>query len=88
MLSNAHHFVRPADAAELAYLESFIRTDFERCHPGDTLDGIKRRAAFTKEDRRLYQDWMALAAQRARRAQITGQTATPSFDGLTMHITA
>ena len=66
MLSNAHHFVRPADAAEQAYLESLIREEFDRCHPGETLDDVKRRATFGKEDRRLYQDWMALAAQRAQ----------------------
>lgn len=46
MLSDAHHFVRPADAAERAYLESLIREDFDRCHPGETLEDIKRRAAF------------------------------------------
>jgi len=66
MLSNAHHFVRAADAAEQAYLESLIREEFDRCHPGETLDDVKRRATFAKEDRRLYQDWMALAAQRAQ----------------------
>jgi len=32
-------------------LESLIRQDYERCHPGDTLDDLKRRAAFSKEDR-------------------------------------
>jgi len=25
-------------------LESLIRRDYERCHPGDTLDDLKRRA--------------------------------------------
>lgn len=69
MLSDAHHFVRPADASERAYLESLIRADFDRCHPDETLDDVKRRAAFTKEDRRLYQDWMALAAARAQEAR-------------------
>ena len=43
-------------------LESLIRRDYERCHPGDTLDDLKRRAAFSKEDRGLLQDWMAIAA--------------------------
>lgn len=69
MLSDAHHFVRPADASERAYLESLIRAEFDRCHPDETLDDVKRRAAFTKEDRRLYQDWMALAAARAEQAR-------------------
>ena len=43
-------------------LESLIRKDYERCHPGDTLDDLKRRAAFSKEDRGLLRDWMAVAA--------------------------
>ena len=43
-------------------LESLIRRDYERCHPGDTLDDLKRRAAFSKEDRGLLRDWMAVAA--------------------------
>lgn len=43
-------------------LESLIRQNYERCHPGDTLDDLKRRAAFSKEDRGLLRDWMAIAA--------------------------
>jgi hypothetical protein len=43
-------------------LESLIRRDYERCHPGDTLDDLKRRAAFSKEDRGLLREWMAIAA--------------------------
>ena len=50
---------------ETAYLESLIRQDFERCHPDETLDDLKRRAAFSKEDRGLLRDWMAIAASRA-----------------------
>jgi len=50
---------------EVAYLESLIRQDFERCHPGETLDDLKRRASFSKEDRGLLRDWMAIAASRA-----------------------
>ena len=42
-------------------LESLIRRDYERCHPGDTLDDLKRRAAFSKED------WMAIAAAYRKR---------------------
>ena len=48
MLSNSHHHVRPTNEAERAYLESLIREDFERCHPGETLDDVKRRASFSK----------------------------------------
>ena len=65
MLSNSHHHVRPANEAERDYLESLIRDDFERCHPGETLDDIKRRASFSREDKGLLRDWMAVAAIRA-----------------------
>jgi hypothetical protein len=65
MLSNSHHHVLPADEADRAYLESLIREDFARCHPGETLDDIKRRASFSKEDKGLLRDWMAVAARRA-----------------------
>ena len=54
-----------AAQAETAYLESLIRQDFERCHPGETLEDLKRRASFSKEDRGLLRDWMAVAASRA-----------------------
>ena len=48
-------------------LEALIRRDYERCHPGDTLDDLKRRAAFSKEDRGLLRDWMAIAAAYKKR---------------------
>lgn len=47
------------------YLESLIREDFEQCHPGETLEDLKQRASFSKEDRGLLRDWMAVAAARA-----------------------
>jgi hypothetical protein len=53
---------------ETAHLESLIREDFERCHPGETLADLKRRASFSKEDRGLLRDWMAVAAARAAAA--------------------
>jgi hypothetical protein len=65
MLSNSHRHVRPANEAERTYLESLIREDFERCHPGETLEDIKRRSSFSKEDKGLLRDWMAVAATRA-----------------------
>jgi hypothetical protein len=64
MLSNAYHYECPANATERAYLESLIREDFDRCHPGETLDDVKRRASFLKEDRGILHDWMAVAATR------------------------
>jgi hypothetical protein len=64
MLSNSHDFVRPRDDAERNYLESLVREDYDRCHPGETFDGMKRRIPFSKEDRGLYHDWLAVAAAR------------------------
>jgi len=65
MLSNSHHYVRPANEAERAHLESRIRADFEQCHPGETLEDVKRRSSFSREDKGLLRDWMAVAATRA-----------------------
>lgn len=70
MLSNSHDFVRPADEAERAYLESLVRDDYERSHPGDTFDAMKARRSFSKEDKGLYRDWLALAAMRAEAARM------------------
>jgi hypothetical protein len=53
-----------SSAGDRTYLESLIGEDFERCHPGETLDDLKRRASFSKEDRGLLRDWMAVAASR------------------------
>lgn len=58
---------RPISQEERTYLESLIRQDFERCHPEDTLADLKRRASFSREDKGLLRDWMALAARRAAR---------------------
>ena len=65
MPTNSNYDLRPASEEERAYLESLIREDFERCHPGETLEDLKRRASFSKEDKGLLRDWMAIAAGRA-----------------------
>ena len=69
MPSNSHNFVCPASESERAYLESLIRADYERCHPGEALEDMKLRSAFSKEDRGLLRDWMAVAAVRAAAEQ-------------------
>jgi hypothetical protein len=46
-------------------LEGFIKEDFERCYPGETLDDFKRRASFSRWDKGVLREWMALAALRA-----------------------
>jgi len=55
----------PHDAEDRAYLESLVRDDYDRCHPGETFDDMRRRASFSREDRGLYRDWLAVAAARA-----------------------
>jgi hypothetical protein len=69
MLSNSHSFVQPADMAERACLEALVRADYDRSHPGDAFDDMKRRMSFSREDQGLYRDWMALAAVRAKSAR-------------------
>ena len=76
MPSSAYHDHQPASKDEQAYLESWIRADFEQCHPGETLEDLKRRASFSKEDKGLLRDWMAIAARRASTDQ------TNQFDAL------
>lgn len=71
MLSNSYDFVRPKNDAERTYLESLVREDYDRCHPGETFDDMKRRVPFSKEDRGLYRDWLAVAA--ARDAALTAE---------------
>jgi hypothetical protein len=50
-----------------------IRDDFERCHPGDTLEDLKCRASFSREDRGLLRDWMAIAGRSAAAKQPKGK---------------
>ena len=54
MPTSSNYDLRPASEEERAYLESLIREDFERCHPGETLEDLKRRASFSKEDKGLF----------------------------------
>lgn len=68
MTTNSRQHLSSAGDWDRTYLESLIREDFERCHPGETLDDLKRRASFSREDRGLLRDWMAVAAARAAAA--------------------
>jgi hypothetical protein len=65
MPTSAHYDHRATSEEERTYLKSLIREDFERCRPGETLEDLQRRASFSKEDRGLLRDWMAIAARRA-----------------------
>jgi hypothetical protein len=71
MLSNTVDCVRSTNLPEPAYLESLIRADYEHCHPGETLEDMKRRALFSKEHKRLLGDWMAVAVARAAARRAT-----------------
>lgn len=57
--------IGPTDERERAHYESLIAADYQRCHPGETFEDLKRRGRFSKEDAGLAQDWMATAAERA-----------------------
>lgn len=40
---------------------------YDRCHPGDTFSDLVHRSAFSKEDRRLLEDWLAATLETRRR---------------------
>ncbi len=77
MPRNFQEYVHPRDDAERARLEWLVREDYDRSHPGDTFDDMKRRAAFAREDRGLYRDWLAIAA--ARSAGLSALVAANEF---------
>jgi hypothetical protein len=54
-------FVNP-DACRREYLESLVRNRYEQLHPDDTFDDLKRRARFSKDDKGLLRDWLAVTA--------------------------
>lgn len=57
--------IEPAGKPDSACLESLVKADYERCHPGETFEDLKRRARFTADDKGLLREWMTLALQRA-----------------------
>ncbi|MBR0913895.1 hypothetical protein [Bradyrhizobium japonicum] len=68
MRTDSRQHLDSGSTEDRTYLESLIREDFERCHPDDTFEDLKRRASFSKEDKGLLRDWMAVAAARAAAA--------------------
>ncbi|MET4717169.1 hypothetical protein ABIF64_000670 [Bradyrhizobium japonicum] len=76
MRTNSRQHLDSISGRDPTYLESLIREDYERCHPGETLDDLKRRASFSREDRGLLRDWMAVAAVRAA-AECRGKPSPP-----------
>ncbi len=41
---------------------------YESCHPDDTFSELVRRSSFSKEDRRLLEDWIAVTRAAMRPA--------------------
>lgn len=42
-------------------LEQVAARSYDSCHPDDSFENLKRRAAFSKEDRCLLRDWLSYA---------------------------
>jgi hypothetical protein len=59
-------------------LESWARAEYERCHPQESFDDLKRRAQFTKEDKGLLRHWLEAAARRDRRTARPGAASVES----------
>lgn len=51
-------------------LEGAARSAYDACHPDDSFDDMKRRAAFSKEDRCLLRDWLAATGRKPNRQQV------------------
>lgn len=60
--------IGPDDAQMRLHHETLISAEYDRCHPGDSFEALKRRARFSKEDKGLLMDWMARAALKAKTA--------------------
>ncbi|HEU4661313.1 MAG TPA: hypothetical protein VFS63_11685 [Pseudolabrys sp.] len=62
-MQNVSAVVAPQAHRKLSLAEAFARAEYERLHPDDTFDDLKRRARFSKEDEGLLRDWLAAAAR-------------------------
>ena len=60
--------IGPGTDEECAIFESLVGDEYNRLHPDDTFEDLKRRARFSKEDQGLLRDWMAIAAHRSAAA--------------------
>jgi hypothetical protein len=54
---------QPGARPSKADLERIAREAYDRCHPDDSFEDLRRRAAFSKEDRCLLRDWLACVAR-------------------------
>lgn len=55
---------------EDAPLLARIARRYDACHPDDSFSDLMRRAVFSKEDRRLMQDWLEAGRRWARPATL------------------
>lgn len=55
---------RDAQRHDAAIMGKTLR-QYERCHPDDTFADLVRRSSFSKEDRRLLEDWLVAMASHA-----------------------
>lgn len=60
---------------QIEEIEAVARAAYERCHPDDTFEDLKRRSRFNKEDRGLLRDWLAFAEARMRIPDEAGRNA-------------
>jgi hypothetical protein len=68
---SSHYGPDPASEQERAYLESLIREDFERCHPGETLEDLNASFLFEGGQGTVAR-LEAVAARRAAAEQSNG----------------
>ncbi len=47
---------------------------YDRCHPGDTFSDLVHRSSFSKEDRRLLEDWLAATLEARHHQSGDGKT--------------
>jgi hypothetical protein len=70
--------IGPEDAAARDRHESLIAAEYQRCHPGDSLESLKHRARFSKEDRALLREWMKRASKVDRESAGEQRRAQPA----------
>ena len=49
----------PATNSQPVDLRDLVAEAYDRCHPRDSFADLEKRARFSKEDRRLMEDWVA-----------------------------
>ena len=51
----------PSETAGKLVWKSLAQIEYERCHPEDSFEDLKRRARFSKEDKGLLREWFEVA---------------------------